>query len=79
MKKNETKVKAVVKWFNDSKGYGFLDTADRKDVFVHYSAIKGDGFKTLAEGQEVLCIIIDGPKGSQAADVTRIDQTPEAA
>ena len=61
-----------VKWFNDSKGFGFIqaDGTDR-DVFVHYSAIAGDGFKTLAEGQKVEFELIDGPKGPQAATVTK--------
>ncbi|MBC7693375.1 MAG: cold shock domain-containing protein [Methylotenera sp.] len=61
-----------VKWFNDSKGFGFIqaDGTDR-DVFVHYSAIAGDGFKTLAEGQKVEFDLIDGPKGPQAATVTK--------
>ena len=62
----------LVKWFNDSKGYGFIqaDGLDR-DVFVHYTAIQGDGFKTLAEGQKVDFELIDGPKGPQAANVNK--------
>ncbi len=62
----------LVKWFNDSKGYGFLqvDGTDR-DVFVHYSAIQGDGFKTLAEGQRVDFELIEGPKGPQASNVSK--------
>ncbi|MBI3557363.1 MAG: cold-shock protein [Deltaproteobacteria bacterium] len=62
----------LVKWFNDAKGYGFIqqDGSD-KDVFVHYTAIQGDGFKTLAEGQKVDFELIDGPKGPQAANVTK--------
>jgi CspA family cold shock protein len=62
-----------VKWFNDSKGYGFIqaDGSDNRDIFVHYSAITGDGFKTLAEGQKVLFELIDGPKGPQAANVQK--------
>ena len=61
-----------VKWFNDSKGFGFIqaDGQDR-DVFVHYSAIQGEGFKTLAEGQKVDFDLIDGPKGPQASNVMR--------
>ena len=59
-----------VKWFNDAKGYGFIETNEGKDIFVHYSAIQKDGFKTLAEGQEVTFDIVDGAKGPQAANVT---------
>jgi cold shock protein len=59
-----------VKWFNDAKGYGFIETNEGKDIFVHYSAIQKDGFKTLAEGQEVTFEIVEGAKGPQAANVT---------
>ncbi len=59
-----------VKWFNDAKGYGFIETAEGKDIFVHYTAIQKDGFKTLAEGQVVQFEIVDGAKGPQAANVT---------
>ena len=59
-----------VKWFNDAKGYGFIETAEGKDIFVHYTAIQKDGFKTLAEGQAVQFDIVDGAKGPQAANVT---------
>jgi CspA family cold shock protein len=67
----------LVKWFNDSKGYGFIqgDGVDG-DVFVHYSAIQGDGFKTLAEGQKVSFDLIDGPKGPQASNVSKV--SPQA-
>jgi len=58
-----------VKWFNDAKGYGFIETAEGKDVFVHYSAIQMDGYKTLTEGQAVTFDIVDGAKGPQAANV----------
>ena len=58
-----------VKWFNDAKGYGFIETAEGKDIFVHYTAIQKDGFKTLAEGQTVQFEIVDGAKGPQAANV----------
>jgi CspA family cold shock protein len=58
-----------VKWFNDAKGYGFIETAEGKDIFVHYTAIQKDGFKTLAEGQAVQFEIVDGAKGPQAANV----------
>ncbi len=60
----------TVKWFNDSKGYGFIATEEGKDVFVHYSGISGDGHKTLYEGQKVEFEITEGPKGPQASSVT---------
>jgi CspA family cold shock protein len=61
----------TVKWFSDSKGYGFISQADGgDDVFVHFSAISGDGFKTLAEGTKVEYEVEDGPKGPQARSVT---------
>ena len=61
----------TVKWFNESKGFGVIEPADGgDDVFVHFSAIQGDGFKTLAEGQTVNFDIQEGPKGLQAANVT---------
>ena len=62
----------TVKWFNDAKGYGFIERPDGADVFVHYSAIQGDGFKTLTEGQSVEFDVVDGPKGKQAANVVRL-------
>ncbi|MFQ5949816.1 MAG: cold-shock protein [Nitrospiria bacterium] len=62
-------VKGKVKWFNEKKGYGFIEREDGGDVFVHFSAIKGDGFKTLSEGQAVEFEVIQGEKGPQAADV----------
>ncbi len=58
-----------VKWFNDRKGYGFSEQEDGKDVFVHHSAIIGDGFKTLKEGQHVKFDVTEGPKGPQASNV----------
>ncbi|HEU5393608.1 MAG TPA: cold-shock protein [Candidatus Methylomirabilis sp.] len=61
----------TVKWFNDAKGYGFISRSDGPDVFVHYSAIQGDGFKTLSEGQQVEFDVVDGPKGKQAANVVK--------
>ena len=63
----------IVKWFNNSKGYGFLGREDGPDVFVHYSAILGDGYRSLAEGDSVEFEIVQGPKGLQAADVKKHD------
>jgi CspA family cold shock protein len=60
-----------VKWFNDAKGYGFIERPDGDDVFVHYSAIQGSGFRSLSEGQEVEFEVVEGPKGKQAANVTK--------
>jgi CspA family cold shock protein len=65
-------VKGNVKWFNATKGYGFISQEGGKDVFVHFSAIQGDGFKTLDEGQAVEFEITDGPKGPQAVNVTKL-------
>ncbi|OGQ44915.1 MAG: cold-shock protein [Deltaproteobacteria bacterium RIFCSPLOWO2_02_44_9] len=62
-------VNGTVKWFNESKGYGFIEQESGEDVFVHYSAISGDGFKTLKEGQRVQFDVVKGPKGPQAANV----------
>jgi len=64
-------MKGVVKWFNDSKGYGFVTTEDGADVFVHHSAIEMDGFRTLRQGEEVEFEVREGPKGQQAANVKR--------
>jgi CspA family cold shock protein len=62
-----------VKWFNDAKGFGFIEQEGGDDVFVHFSAITGDGFKSLAEGQQVNFEVVQGPKGLQAANVTKIE------
>ena len=61
----------TVKWFNESKGFGFIEQEQGEDVFVHFRAIQGDGFKTLNEGEKVTFEIEQGPKGAQAANVTR--------
>jgi len=66
-------IEGTVKWFNESKGYGFISQEDGSDVFVHYSAIQGDGFRTLNEGDKVNFEIGDGPKGPHAINVTRSD------
>ena len=68
-----------VKWFNDAKGYGFITHEDGRDVFVHYSTIKGDGFKTLTQGQEVQYEAEDGPKGLHASLVMKPGTTVEPA
>lgn len=64
--------KGTVKWFSNQKGYGFIATESGKDVFVHHTAIKGEGYKTLQEGQTVEFDIIQGPKGEQAANVVKL-------
>mgnify|MGYP001071842154 FL=1 len=61
-----------VKWFNDSKGYGFIEQEGGRDIFVHYTAIQGEGFKSLAEGQKVEFEIIEGAKGPQATKVVKL-------
>jgi len=61
-----------VKWFNQEKGYGFISRDDGDDVFVHFSAIQEEGFKTLAEGQDVEFEIVEGPRGPQAANVVKL-------
>jgi CspA family cold shock protein len=63
--------KGTVKWFNDAKGFGFIEQEGGPDVFVHFSAIEMDGFKTLAQGDPVSFTIIQGPKGPQAQNVSR--------
>jgi len=62
----------AVKWFNDAKGFGFIQQDEGPDVFVHFSAINGEGFKTLQEGDRVTFDIVDGPKGPQAANVDKM-------
>jgi cold shock protein len=60
----------TVKWFNGQKGFGFITGEDGKDVFAHFSQIKGDGYKTLEEGQKVTYNVVEGPKGPQAENIT---------
>ena len=65
-------VKGTVKWFNESKGFGFIQQESGPDVFAHFSAISGSGFKTLAEGQQVEFTITKGPKGPQAENIVAL-------
>jgi CspA family cold shock protein len=65
------RITGKVKWFNNAKGYGFIEREGGSDVFVHYSAISGNGFRSLGEGQAVEFEIVDGPKGPQAGNVTK--------
>jgi CspA family cold shock protein len=62
----------TVKWFNDAKGFGFISQENGEDVFVHFSAIQADGFRSLAEGDRVEFDVVKGPKGYQAANVRRV-------
>ena len=64
------KVKGTIKWFNESKDYGFLSQPEGDDIFIHYTAIQGTGFRTLKEGSEVEFVIENGPQGLQASNVT---------
>jgi cold shock protein len=65
------RITGKVKWFNNAKGYGFIEREGGSDVFVHYSAISGNGFRSLEEGQAVEFEIVDGPKGPQAGNVSK--------
>jgi len=67
--------KGKVKWFSNQKGYGFITGENGKDVFVHYSAITGDGYKSLEEGQDVEFEVTQGPKGEQASNVSKASPT----
>jgi CspA family cold shock protein len=69
--RRQIEVQGTVKWFNNSKGYGFIGREDGPDVFVHYSAIVGDGYRTLQEGDPVEFEIVQGPKGPQASNVQK--------
>ncbi len=66
------RVTGTVKWFNATKGFGFIQQDEGEDVFVHYSAISGEGYRTLEEGQRVEFVVIQGQKGPQAQDVTPV-------
>ncbi|MEF9475581.1 MAG: cold-shock protein [Candidatus Mariimomonas ferrooxydans] len=64
--------KGTVKWFNDSKGFGFITSEDGTDIFVHYSSMQGDGYKSLAEGDSVSFDVEDGSKGPKAVNVVKV-------
>ena len=63
----------IVKWFNDSKGFGFIQRDSGEDIFVHFRAIQGDGYRSLADGEKVEFIVVEGEKGLQAEDVTKLE------
>lgn len=65
-------MQGIVKWFNNQKGYGFITQEDGSEVFVHYTGITGDGFRTVEEGQKVEYDVVEGSKGPQAVNVTRV-------
>lgn len=67
------RITGTVKWFNDAKGFGFISREEGPDVFVHFSAIGGSGFKSLTEGDKVEFEVVQGQKGPQAADVTKVN------
>lgn len=64
----------TVKWFNDSKGFGFIQRESGEDIFVHFRAIQGDGYRSLQDGQKVEFIVTEGEKGLQAEEVTKVDE-----
>ena len=66
------RIQGVVKWFNGTKGYGFIQQPNGPDVFVHYSAVEGAGFRNLEEGEQVEFSIVEGPKGLQASEVRKL-------
>ena len=70
----QSMAQGTVKWFNDAKGFGFVQQDDGPDVFVHHTAIVADGFRSLAEGDRVQFDVKEGPKGLQAANVTKLDK-----
>ncbi len=70
-------VKGTVKWFNASKGFGFISREDGSDVFVHYSSIQDNGYKSLSEGDSVSFDVEEGPKGPKAVNVVKIELTPK--
>jgi CspA family cold shock protein len=72
LKEGKSVATGKVKWFNSQKGYGFITTDEGEDVFVHYSAIAGSGFRSLDEGQRVSFEVTQGPKGLQAANVSKL-------
>lgn len=67
------RVTGTVKWFNNAKGFGFITRGDEEDIFVHFRSIKGDGYRSLNEGQEVTFTVTEGPKGLQAEDVEKAE------
>ncbi len=71
-RENDQMAQGTVKWFNDTKGFGFIGQENGEDVFVHYSAVEGDGFRSLAEGDRVEFDVQQGPKGLQASNVRKV-------
>ncbi|MFT5577089.1 MAG: CspA family cold shock protein [Bermanella sp.] len=72
-----TRITGSVKWFNNAKGFGFITQNEGDDIFVHFRSIRGDGYKTLDEGQAVEFTMVEGPKGFQAEDVVKMAETVE--